>query len=353
MYDLRSDTVTRPTEAMRRCMAAAEVGDDVYGEDPTVNLLEQRVADLLGFEGALFVPSGTMANQLALLCLTERGDEVVVGEGAHIYFYEVGAGAAWSGVQFCVAGQGGTFTAAELDAVVKPKNVYSPRTRVVSIENTHNRSGGRVFPQAEIERVKELGRRHGLALHLDGARIWNAAVHTGREPRELARGFDVANVCFSKGLGAPVGSALLASKDILLKAKRLRRMLGGGMRQAGVLAAAALYALEHHRARLSEDHENAAHLASVLAQVPSVRVMPTETNMVMFDVPVDAQRVVDAARARGVLLGAIGPQRLRAVTHLDLDRDTVNRAATLLAEALAEQTQTAPGRGVDPVGATR
>lgn len=335
MIDLRSDTVTRPTPAMRQAMAEAPVGDDVYREDPTVSLLEERVAELLGKEAALFVPSGTMSNQIALLCHTRRGDEVVIGEDAHVSFYESGAAPAWSGVQFATAGRGGLFTAAELEAVIKPVAYYLPRTRVVALENTHNRAGGRVFPQADVLAIGEVARAHELALHLDGARIWNASAATGLSPAVLAAPFDTASVCFSKGLGAPVGSALLGSRPLIDEALRFRKMLGGGMRQAGVLAAAALYALDHHRDRVIQDHVAAEVIATAAAEIDGVVVSPVETNIVNVDTPTAlAADLVEAARAEGLLIGASGKRRVRIVTHLDLTPAELPRAIDALTRAL-------------------
>ncbi|MEI9939682.1 MAG: low-specificity L-threonine aldolase [Pseudomonadota bacterium] len=335
IFDLRSDTVTRPGRAMREAMAGAMVGDDVYGEDPTVIELERRVAELLGKESALFVPSGTMSNQIALLVHTRPGDEVVIGEGAHVAFYESGAGAALAGVQFAQAGAGGLFDADELSAVVKPQADYHPRTSLVCLENTHNRAGGRIFPQATVEAVVERAREHGLRAHLDGARLWHAALATGTSEAELARPFDTVSVCFSKGLGAPVGSALVGSQGALRAARRFRKMLGGGMRQAGILAAGALFALEHQRQRLSLDHDSARVLAQVLAQLPDVGVVPPETNIVSVKVDErSAQRVVAEARRRGVLVNATSASTLRAVTHLDLSAADVERAAARLCDAI-------------------
>ena len=337
LVDLRSDTVTRPTPAMRAAMAAAEVGDDVYREDPSVMALEERVAALLGKEAALFVPSGSMGNQIAILCHTERGDEIVAGEGAHCAFYEVGAAAALGGAQFAFAGRGGLFTADDVLAAIKPAAYYLPRTRLVAIENTHNRAGGRVFPQEDVLAIAEVARAHGLSLHLDGARLWNAAAATGRTEAELAAPFDTVSVCFSKGLGAPVGSALAGSRAIVARALRFRKMLGGGMRQAGVLAAAALHALDHHRARLAEDHAAAKILAEKIAAVPGAEVEAPETNIVNIDTPgAPAQQRVAAARERGVLVGASGAHRVRAVTHLDLSKDDVAWTAQALAAAVRD-----------------
>lgn len=340
--DLRSDTVTRPTSAMREAMARAEVGDDVYGEDPSVARLEAEVAELLGKEAALFVPSGTMGNQLALLCHTERGDEVYAAEGSHCIWYESGAAAAWSGVQLVEVGRGGLFDVAELERAIKPSAYYMPRPRLLVVENTHNRGGGRVWPSARLEAVCELARRRGLGLHLDGARLWNASVASGESVAALARGFDTVSVCFSKGLGAPVGSALVGPRTLMEKAHRLRKMLGGGMRQVGVLAAAASHAIAHHRSLLALDHANARALASALVGLTGVSVPEPETNIVMIDLPVDAEPVVARAAERGLRLSAFGPRRLRAVTHLDVDADAIARAASILRALLDPEGHARP-----------
>ncbi|MES1187046.1 MAG: low-specificity L-threonine aldolase [Myxococcales bacterium] len=334
--DLRSDTLTRPTPAMRAAMAAAEVGDDVYGEDPSVRALEQRVAELLGKESALFVPSGTMGNQIALLVHTRPGDEVIIGEGSHCAFYESGAASAWAGVQFAVAGRGGLFDAEQMLEVVKPPQYHFPRTRLVVLENTHNRAGGRVFPQADVLKIADAARASGLGVHLDGARIWNASVASGLDVAQLAAPFDTLSVCFSKGLGAPVGSAFVGSREHVLAARRFRKMLGGGMRQAGILAAGALYALEQHRARLVEDHASARIFADALSGVAGVEVAPVETNIVVFtSTAVDASELGRRAAERGVLMNATGKHTLRAVTHLDVDAGQVREAAAALRELLA------------------
>jgi threonine aldolase len=324
---------------MRAAMASADVGDDVYGEDPTVRALEARTAALLGKEAALFVPSGTMGNQISLLCHTQRGDEVIIGEGAHCAFYESGAMAAWSGAQPIVAGKGGLFDADDVEAVVKPSQYYHPRTSLVAIENTHNRAGGRVFPQRQVMAIAAVARAHGLALHLDGARIWNAAAATGASLAELCAPFDSVSVCFSKGLGAPVGSAVAGSSSLIRSAHRFRKMLGGGMRQAGVLAAAALFALEHNLPRIAEDHAAARALGEALAVVPGVTVHPVETNIVQFETPGAAETLMAAAARRGVLVGATGPRRIRAVTHLDIPAGGVSRAASALVEAIREASE--------------
>jgi len=337
VIDLRSDTVTRPTPAMREAMARAEVGDDVYGEDPTVRKLEERVADLLGKESAVFVPSGTMANQIAILLHTRRSDEIIGGEGTHAATFESGAAAALSGVQFRVAGSGGLFTAEELERAVQPPGIMYPRSVLAIVENTHNRAGGRVFSHAEVLRIARVARRRGLRLHLDGARLWNAAVATGQKESELAAPFDTVSVCFSKGLGAPVGSALCASRPSIEEARRFRKMLGGGMRQVGVLAAAALHAVDHHRARLADDHRAARILADRVATArgASVDVASVETNIVNVRlVEAKADAVVAEARRRGVLVNATGPGQLRVVTHLDAPPERAHEAAERLALAI-------------------
>jgi threonine aldolase len=336
--DLRSDTVTQPTPGMRAAIAAAAVGDDVYGEDPTVRRLEERVAALLGKESALFVPSGTMGNQLGLLVHTRPGDEVIIGEGSHCAWYESGAGAAWAGVQFAVAGQGGLFTAADMLDAIKPPADHFPRTRLVVIENTHNRAGGRIFPQAEVVRIAEAARAAGLAFHLDGARLWNASIATGTAPATLAAPFDTLNVCFSKGLGAPVGSAFVGSRDHVRAAHRFRKMLGGGMRQAGILAAAALYALEHQLQRLADDHAAARQFAEALRGAPGIELAPhpADTNIVQFAVGVDgAHELVSRAADRGVLLNATSRKTLRAVTHLNISSAEAVQAAGVLRSIVA------------------
>jgi threonine aldolase len=337
MIDLRSDTVTRPTREMREAMARAEVGDDVFGDDPTVLALQEEVAAITGKEAALYVPSGTMGNQLAIATQTRHGDDVIVSEGAHPVHYESGAGAALSGVQFTVAGTGGFYTADEMEAVIKPRTVYwTPRTSLVCVENTHNRAGGRVFPQKDARAIAERAKARGLAVHLDGARIWNASVATGTSVEELAAPFDTVSVCFSKGLGAPVGSAFCAPRALVEEARRFRKRWGGAMRQSGVIAAAARYALAHHRARLADDHANARVLAEKLAGARGVHVeaASVETNIVNIDVDARAEDVTRAAREAGLAINATGPKRLRAVTHLDVSRAEVERAATILAAAV-------------------
>jgi threonine aldolase len=337
MIDLRSDTVTRPTAAMREAMARAEVGDDVFGEDPTTRALEEEVARVVGKEAALFVPSGTMGNQLAIATQTRPGDEVIVGEWAHPVLYEGGAGPALSGVQFAVAGRGGMFTPDEMDAAVQPPAYWSPRTSLVAIENTHNRAGGRIWPMEQARAVAERARARGLASHLDGARVWNASAATRLEVRELCGPFDTVSVCFSKGLGAPVGSAFCGPRRLVEEARRFRKRWGGGMRQSGVLAAAALYALAHHRERLSIDHDNARAFATSLADAAGIQVDvgSIATNIVNVDVDASADAAAAEARSRGLAIHPSGPRRLRAVMHLDVSREDVLSAAAILRSAIA------------------
>ncbi|HEV8325032.1 MAG TPA: low-specificity L-threonine aldolase [Myxococcota bacterium] len=320
---------------MREAMAAAEVGDDVFGEDPTVNRLQERAAALVGAEAALFVPSGSMANQIALLVHCQKGDDVIIGEGAHNVLYESGAAGAIAGVQFTVVGRGGLYTADEAAPDVKPDNHHNAPTRLLCVEDTHNRGGGRVWPRAQLAGVLALARERGLATHLDGARLFNAATALGCSAAELAAGFDTVSFCFSKGLGAPVGSVLCGSQARVHRAHRFRKMLGGGMRQAGVLAAAALWALDHNVARLGEDHAHARMLADAVAEAGGARVTlaPVETNIVIFDVP-DAPGLVARLREAGVLMLALGPGRVRAVTHLDVGRGDMERAVATVRRAL-------------------
>jgi threonine aldolase len=340
VIDLRSDTVTRPSEGMRRALAAAEVGDDVYGEDPSARALQERAAELLGKPEALFVPSGTMANQLALLCHCERGNDVLVGEGNHIALYESGAGAAWAQVNFSVVGRGGLFTAPEMLAVVKPQDVHFAQTRLCVLENTHNRAGGRVFPQTDVVAIADAARARGIAVHVDGARIWNAAVASGCSVRELAAPADSVTACFSKGLGAPAGSVLAGSRELIRRAHRYRKMLGGGMRQVGILCAAALYALDHHVERLAEDHLHARRLAQGLAELPAltIDVSTVQTNIVIFDlVAGDAHHFAQRLAAHGVRINPIAPQRLRAVTHMDISAQSVDAALVSFARVASER----------------
>lgn len=341
--DLRSDTVTRPTPDMLRAMAEARVGDDVLGDDPTVIALQERVAAIMGKEAACFVPSGTMANQTAIRALTEPGDEVIAHRDSHIIHYETGGPAALSGVMIRpLDGECGLFDEADVVAVVRPVSAHFPVSRLLVVENTHNRGGGAVWPIDRIRRVTAEARRHNLRLHLDGARIWNASAATGIKPAEYARHFDTVACCFSKGLGAPVGSAVCGDRDTIARVVRFRKMFGGAMRQAGYLAAAALYALDHHVERLAEDHANARRLAEGLANIPGITVpMPVETNMVFFDLdprlgPAAAFCDRLAAMERPVRVLPTGPQRIRAVCHLDVSADAIEAAITAIAAAAGD-----------------
>ena len=337
--DLRSDTVTQPTDAMRAAMAAAPVGDDQFGEDPTVNRLQDIVAALLGKEAALWVPSGHMANQLALKLLTHPGDEVIVGRETHAVWHETGAGAANAGVQFAEIGSGGLFTAAELVAAIKPRgHLIFPPTTLVEVENTHNRAGGVVWEPAELRRLGAAAREYGIASYLDGARLLNAAVARGDDPAALAEPFDLVTIAMSKGLGGPAGSVMAGRAQDIDALVRYRRMLGGAMRQAGILAAAGIHALEHHVERLADDHVNARIIGERLARSAAIEVDldRLETNIVVFhlaDGAPDAAEVVRFAGSRDVRVLAFAERTVRAVTHLDVDEAACRVAADVLAEA--------------------
>ncbi len=339
LIDLRSDTVTRPSDAMRAAMARAPVGDDVYGEDPTVCALEERFADLVGKEAALFVPSGTMANQIAIGVLARSGDEVVCEESAHCFSFEGGAMAALWGVQpRTIRGDRGLLAPDDVAAAIRPDNVHYPRTRVVAIENTHNRGGGRAWPIEAVRAIGDLAARHGLHLYMDGARLMNAVVATGTGAREYAAPATLVSLCLSKGLGAPVGSLLAGPRDLVLEARRLRKRLGGGMRQAGILAAAGLYALEHNVERLAEDHANARRLGELLAGVGARSRHPIETNLVFAIFPGrQASELVARFHAEGVLCNAEGsrPDLVRMLTHLDVSAADVEEAVRRIARVLA------------------
>jgi threonine aldolase len=338
IIDLRSDTVTRPTAAMRKAMLEAEVGDDVFDDDPTVHKLQDRIAQLFGTEAALFVPSGTMANQIAIRAHTQHGDAVILGKDAHCWRSEAGALAALAGLQTHMTADY-MFTADEVRAAYKGgDDPHLSLTRVVAIENTHNASGGACWDRRQLAEVIEAAHGLGMATHLDGARIWNAAIASATPEHELVRGFDSICVCLSKGLGAPIGSLIAGRREFIQRCRKLRKMYGGGMRQVGILAAAGLYALDHHRVRLRDDHANARALAEALAGARHVRVDPArvETNIVMIELDRGTPAaVLPLAREAGVLLGASGAHRLRAVTHLDVDRAAVLRAAQVIAEIAA------------------
>lgn len=340
LIDLRSDTVTQPSPAMRAAMAEAPVGDDQYGEDPTTNLLQERIAALLGKEAALWLPSGTMANQVALRVMTRPGDDVIVSRECHAVWHEAGGSAANSSVQMTEIGSGGVFTADEFLSALKPQGHFLyPPTTLVEIENTQNRAGGIIFPQAEAERICAEARTRNVASYLDGARLWNAAVASGMSVATLAAPFDVVAVALSKGLGAPGGTLLAGSREWITRAVRQRRVLGGAMRQVGIFAAAGLYALEHNIERLAEDHANARLIGEAVAGLPSVRLDLTtlQTNILVFELAEgapDAAAVVGRAREQGVQIMAFGPRKIRAVTHLDVTRAQCERAADVLVSVL-------------------
>jgi len=329
--DLRSDTVTRPTPAMRAAMATAEVGDDVYGEDPTVDALQRRLADELGFEAGLFVPSGTQSNLLALMSHCERGDEYLVGADAHTYKFEGGGAAVLGSIQPQPVPHGadGSLPLDKLAAAVKPVDPHFARTKLLALENTWH---GRVLPLDYLRAAHDFARERGLSLHLDGARLFNAAVAGGVPAREIARHFDSVSVCLSKGLGAPVGSVLVGTAALIDKARRWRKVTGGGWRQAGILAAAGLHALDHHVARLADDHARAARLAQGLGGLPGVRLLGQYTNMVFVDVPAERLGELDAhLRAAQVRISIGYLSTLRLVTHLDIDDDGVARTVEAFA----------------------
>jgi threonine aldolase len=340
--DLRSDTVTKPTAAMRRAMAEAEVGDDVLDGDPTVRKLEERVAGLLGKERALFFPSGIMANQVAIWLLTRPGTEMLLDAEAHIVHYEGAAAAALSGVQLRpVRGPLAVMRSSDLRAAMRPDSVHVPRATLVALENTHNGAGGVITPLEELRALAAVAREQRLSVHLDGARLWNASVASGTSLSDFASVADTVMVSFSKGLGAPVGAALAGEESVIREGWRTRRRFGGGMRQSGVLAAAALHGLDTHLPLLSADHEKARAYAARVDGVCDARVVPPDTNIVMLDLAPghDARAVVERAAARGVLLTPWSSSRIRAVTHLDVTLDEVTRAAEVVAEAI---TSSAP-----------
>lgn len=333
MIDLRSDTVTRPTRAMREAMIDSDVGDDVYGEDPTVNRLEERVAELLGKERALFVPTGVMSNQLCLKALTRPGDEVIIGTNSHIFNYETGAPALLSGIQLHTVNDDPGWMAMEaVDEAVREQAYYLPRTSVVALEQTHNRAGGSIIPLDVMNSIATFARERGIAAHLDGARLFNACVASGVTAREYAAEFDTVSICLSKGLGAPIGSLLAGNKSTIEIAHRFRKVWGGGWRQAGILAAAGLHALDHHVERLAEDHAKALAFARALDNVPglSVPVQP-QTNIVLVLVDgVDTTEFAERLAGHGVLLSAAFKGKLRAVFHMDVSHEDALAAAALI-----------------------
>lgn len=336
LIDLRSDTVTKPSAPMLEAMVKAEVGDDVFGEDPTVNRLQRRVAEMFEKEDALFVPSGTMGNEICIKAQTRPGDEIIVEEDSHIFVYESAAPSALSGVQMKpLRGESGMLTASQVKSAIRPSAYYLPRTRLICLENTHGRSGGSVLPLNEIVAVRQLALERGIGMHLDGARIWNACVESNIRPSVYALNFDSLSVCFSKGLGAPIGSMILGSREMIGEARRYRKMWGGGMRQVGIIAAAALYALDHNVDRLREDHAKARALALALSQLPSLNVSEHDvrTNMVIIETAHSGKsqsEALELLRSHGVLLTPERTSAIRAVTHLDVSHADVERAGEII-----------------------
>jgi len=336
LIDLRSDTVTRPTPEMRKAMFEAQVGDDVLGEDPTANALQEKAAALLGKEAALFVASGTMGNQLSIKAHTQPGDDVIIEAGGHAMNFEGGSSAVLSSVQFTtIPGTRGVFDADQVEAAIRVEDVHYPVSRLVIVENTHNRGGGTVFPLKNILRIREVATRKGLRLHMDGARLWNACVASGISPREYAAPFDSVSVCLSKGLGCPVGSLVAGSRDFIKRVHRFRKLVGGGMRQIGFLAAAGIYALDHHIDRLEEDHRKAKKLAQGLAGIKNLIIHPeeVETNILFFDVsPAErtAHEVAAALLEKGVRVHPTAKTRIRCVAHLDVSFADIDRAVEII-----------------------
>ena len=332
MIDLRSDTVTKPSSAMREAMANAPVGDDVYGEDPTVSRLEAMAAERLGKEAALFVPSGVMGNQLAIRLHTRPGDEVIVESTSHIIRYEGGSASSLSGVQLCcIPGVRGIVEPDQIVGAIRPRDVHYPKTSLLCLEQTHNSGGGSVYPLATIHQLVEAARKYDLALHLDGARLFNAVTATGVSAADYARPFDSVSFCLSKGLGAPIGSMIVSDKDRVAQLRRLRKLYGGGMRQVGIIAAAGIYALEHNIDRLKDDHAHAKRLAELLQHISAVSVDPNqvETNIVIFHISGNSKSTIDlieACQQSGVLLNAVGDRAFRVVTHLDISTQDIEAA---------------------------
>lgn len=338
IIDLRSDTVTKPSEAMRRAIATAEVGDDVFGDDPTVNRLEKQTAELFGVEAALFAPSGTMTNQVALKTLSEPGWEILCERDCHVVNYEVSGVAMHSQLLAnMIDTERGVFTAEQIEKRVRPRSLHAPITKIVTIENTHNRHGGTIFPLEEMKKIRKVADRHGLLMHLDGARIWNAHVATGIPLAEWVKPFDSVSVCFSKGLGAPVGSAVLGSRDFIERARRTRKLFGGGMRQVGILAAAALYAIENNIPRLADDHANARLLAEGISRIDGfdVDLSRVETNIILVDHDRTGKSSTEMQaifKEHGILCHPFGPTRIRMVTHLDVSREDCLEAVVRIGE---------------------
>lgn len=337
IIDLRSDTVTKPSEEMRKAMYNAEVGDDVYKEDPTVNILEAYAAELLGKEAALFVPSGVMGNQICMNILTYPGDEVICESDAHIFQYESGSPAALSGLQLCtVRGTRGVFTAEQIEPLIRPSSAYyMARSKVIEVENTHNRAGGTINPIDNIKSIRALAEKHNLYTHLDGARIWNASVESGITPREYASFFDTVSCCLSKGLGAPIGSIIAGNADLMREAFRIRKAWGGGMRQVGIIAAAGLYALKNNISRLKEDHDKARTLAGFLADTGNfdIDLDCVQTNIIIFAPKSQSvEELILRASEKGLLLGTGSVGNIRAVTHMDVSFEDIEEAKKIFAD---------------------
>jgi threonine aldolase len=337
IIDLRSDTVTKPSPEMRRAMAQAEVGDDVFGDDPTVQKLERRVAEILGHEAALYVPSGTMANQISLRVLTQPGDEVLCEAGSHIFNYEVAAASAVSGIQLHpLTAPNGILTSELLEPLIRSESIHTPVTKIIALENTHNRAGGTVYPMETIHAVKELAQKHKLLFYLDGARLWNAAAYHKVKLSEIAGNFDCVSVCFSKGLGAPIGSAVVSTSERIKRARRIRKMFGGGMRQVGIIAAGALYALDHNLERISDDHRRAAALANNLKACGlfGINTETIQTNIVVITLkpPLEVDSFCAALARNGLLIVPFGAHRIRAVAHLDVDDGDIREASRIMLE---------------------
>jgi threonine aldolase len=332
--DLRSDTVTRPTPEMLQAMVAAEVGDDVFSEDPTTNAFEKRVAEMFGQEAGLFVPSGVMSNQLCVNTLSSPGDEIILDEKAHIFNYESTSAAMISGVQLRpVKGHRGMLTADQVEGAIRTTNDWDPHSRVVALENTTNKGGGAFYDIETVQAVREVADRHGLQMHLDGARIWNALAEADYDAATLGQHFDTISVCFSKGLGAPVGSMMLSSRERITRARRMRKMLGGGMRQIGLLSAAAEYALDHHRPLLKQDNARARELAHIIEKHPDyvVDVDTVSTNILLFDTPGPVSETLSKLMDAGIMMAAFGPQTIRAVFHFQITEEQFARVMNFFA----------------------
>lgn len=331
IIDFRSDTVTKPTVGMREAMQNAAVGDDVFGEDPSINTLERKTAELFGMQAALYCPSGTMTNQIAIKCHTQPGDEIICDENSHIYQYE-GGGIAFNSLCSVklLTGNYGRITAKQIENAVQPDDVHRPISRLVSLENTSNRGGGSCYDFTEIQAIRTICNKHQLGLHLDGARLWNALIAKNESAIQYGQVFDSISVCLSKSLGCPVGSVLVGSASFIKKARRIRKVFGGGMRQAGFLAAAGIYALDHHIERLKIDHLHAKALESTLSTLPYVKmVLPVETNIVIFELKdgLSAPQMVNQLKERDILAYAIAPNRVRLVTHLDITSQMIEKTA--------------------------